>query len=47
LPLLPAFYTYCARVGLRLLLGEARYARLRRGVMGDEPDAGPSGQARG
>lgn len=30
LPLLPAFYPYCARVVLRLLIGESRYARLRR-----------------
>jgi glycosyltransferase involved in cell wall biosynthesis len=30
LPLLPAFYSYCARTGLRLVLGESLYARLPR-----------------
>lgn len=30
LPLLPAFYPYCARVVLRVLLGESHYARLPR-----------------
>ncbi len=30
LPALPAFYPYCARVALRLLLGESLYARLPR-----------------
>jgi hypothetical protein len=30
LPLLPAFYPYCARMMLRLALGETRYAGLRR-----------------
>lgn len=34
LPLLPAFYTYCGRVGLRLLLGESRYVWLRRALRG-------------
>lgn len=31
LPLLPAFYPYCARSALRLVLGESLYARLPRG----------------
>jgi len=31
LPLLPAFYPYCARSVLRLVLGESLYARLPRG----------------
>jgi glycosyltransferase involved in cell wall biosynthesis len=30
LPLLPAFYPFCGRVGLRLLLGESGYRRLGR-----------------
>jgi hypothetical protein len=30
LPLLPAFYPFCARTGLRLILGESLYARLPR-----------------
>jgi len=30
LPLLPAFYPYCARAALRLILGESLYARLPR-----------------
>jgi hypothetical protein len=30
LPLLPAFYPYCARMALRLALGETVYARLPR-----------------
>lgn len=30
LPLLPSFYTYLGRAALRILLGEARYARLPR-----------------
>jgi hypothetical protein len=34
LPLLPAFYSYCVRAALRLLLGESRYARLRQVVRG-------------
>ncbi|HUE14556.1 MAG TPA: glycosyltransferase family 2 protein [Planctomycetaceae bacterium] len=34
LPLLPAFYPYCARTSLRLLLGESRYSRLRGVVSG-------------
>jgi hypothetical protein len=34
LPLLPAFYSYCGRAALRLVLGESRYARLRRTVRG-------------
>jgi glycosyltransferase involved in cell wall biosynthesis len=35
LPLLPAFYPYCGRVGLRLMLGESGYARMRRVVSGE------------
>ncbi len=34
LPLLPAFYSYCCRAGLRLALGESRYARLREVTQG-------------
>jgi GT2 family glycosyltransferase len=36
LPLLPSFYTYCGRTGLRVLLGESRYVRLKQGLKGRE-----------
>ncbi len=39
LPLLPSFYMYCGRAGLRVLLGESRYTRLRQGLKGRQTTA--------
>ncbi len=39
LPLLPSFYTYCGRAGLRVLLGESGYARLRQGLKDQQTTA--------
>jgi glycosyltransferase involved in cell wall biosynthesis len=39
LPLLPSFYTYCGRSGLRVLLGESRYTRLRQRLKGRQTTA--------
>jgi glycosyltransferase involved in cell wall biosynthesis len=42
LPLLPSFYTYCGRAGLRVLLGESGYARLRQAFKSQQTTtAGP------